>query len=98
MAASIEVRTKVTKVLVEALGVEEDDVTPSATLQAELGAESIDFLDIAFRLEGEFEFKIPRGELFSQPVFELLREDRARWPGDRRGRRRGCARRCPTRI
>ena len=56
--------------LVEALGVERDQITPSATLQGELGAESIDFLDIVFRLEKEFGMKIPRGELFFEPVFQ----------------------------
>ena len=66
-----EVYTKVTKVLVQSLGVEEDDIKPSATLQADLGAESIDFLDIVFRLERECGIKIPRGELFSERVFEL---------------------------
>jgi acyl carrier protein len=66
-----EVRTKVVKVLATALGVEEDDINPTSTLQADLGAESIDFLDIAFRLEREFGIKIPRGELFSERVFEL---------------------------
>jgi acyl carrier protein len=74
MASSNKVHAKVTKVLVEALGVEEDDITPSATLQADLGAESIDFLDIMFRLEREFEIKIPRGELFFEQVFELSAE------------------------
>ena len=71
MASSNKVHAKVTKVLVEALGVEEDDIKPFATLQADLGAESIDFLDIVFRLEREFGIKIPRGELFSEWVFEL---------------------------
>jgi acyl carrier protein len=60
----------VTKVLVQALGVDEDDITPSATLQGDLGAESIDFLDIVFRLEREFGIKIPRGELFHEQLFE----------------------------
>src|SRR5208337_973788 len=55
---------------VQALGVEEDDIKPSATLQGDLGAESIDFLDIMFRLEQEFGIKIPRGELFFEPVFQ----------------------------
>ena len=50
--------------IVHALGVEEGDVTPSATLIGDLGAESIDFLDIVFRLEREFGIKVPRGELF----------------------------------
>jgi len=57
-------------VLVQALGVEEDDVKPSATLQGDLGAESIDFLDIVFRLEREFMIKIRQGELFPEPVFQ----------------------------
>src|SRR5580704_1351614 len=70
MATSDEIRAKVTSVLVQALGVDEDDVTPSATLLGDLGAESIDFLDIVFRLEREFGVKIPRGELFIEPVFQ----------------------------
>ena len=61
---------KVTKVLVEALNVDEDEVTPEATLSGDLGAESIDFLDIVFRLEREFAIKIPRGELFPESVFQ----------------------------
>ena len=71
MAAPNEVYTKVTDLLVDALGVEEDAIKPDAALQADLGAESIDFLDIAFRLERAFAIKIPRGELFSERVFEL---------------------------
>ena len=74
MALSNDARVKVTKVLVEALGVEEDDIKPFATLQADLGAESIDFLDIVFRLEREFEIKIPRGELFFEQIFERSAE------------------------
>jgi acyl carrier protein len=63
-----EVHVRVTKVLVESLGVEKDDVIPSATLQGDLGAESIDFLDIMFRLEREFSIKIGRNELFPDPI------------------------------
>jgi acyl carrier protein len=70
MAASDEIRARVTKVLMQALGVGEDDITPAATLLGDLGAESIDFLDIVFRLEREFGVKIPRGELFIEPVFQ----------------------------
>jgi acyl carrier protein len=66
MLASDEINAKVTKVLVHALGVEEDDVKPSATLQGDLGAESIDFLDIVFRLEREFTIKINQDELFPE--------------------------------
>jgi acyl carrier protein len=59
----------VARVLTECLGVDEDDVIPSASLQCDLGAESIDFLDIVFRLEREFGIKIPRGELFPDSIF-----------------------------
>jgi acyl carrier protein len=61
---------RVTKVLVESLNVDEGEVTPPASLQNDLGAESIDFLDIVFRLEHEFGIKIPRGELFPESVFQ----------------------------
>jgi len=70
MSASEEIYGKVTRVLVEALSVDEDDVTPTARLEGDLGAESIDFLDIVFRLEREFGIKIPRGELFPESVFQ----------------------------
>ncbi|MEE8169119.1 MAG: acyl carrier protein [Phycisphaerae bacterium] len=59
-----EVFTKVKEVLVDALGVNDEDVTDQAKVMADLGAESIDILDIAFRLEKQFNIKIPRGELF----------------------------------
>jgi acyl carrier protein len=68
MPDSNEIRARVTKVLVQALGVEEDDVRPSATLQGDLGAESIDFLDIMFRLEREFGIRIARNELFPDAI------------------------------
>ena len=70
MPDSNEIDARITKVLVQALGVDEDDIKPSATLQGDLGAESIDFLDIVFRLEREFTIRIPRGELFSELLFQ----------------------------
>jgi acyl carrier protein len=69
MAVSNEIVAKITRVLVEALNVEETDVRPTAKLRDDLGAESIDFLDIVFRLEREFGIKIPRGELFPESIF-----------------------------
>ncbi len=63
-----EIYEKVQATLVDALGVDEEDVTRDATLQGDLGAESIDFLDIVFRLERNFGIKIPRGELFPENV------------------------------
>src|SRR5207253_2239697 len=65
-----EIYSKVSATLVEALNVDEDEITPESTLQGDLGAESIDFLDIVFRLEREFGIKIPRGELFPESIFQ----------------------------
>jgi len=59
---------KVRDVLVDALAVDEDDVKPESTLTKDLGAESIDFLDIVFKLEQAFGFKIGQGELFPEGV------------------------------
>src|SRR3989304_2327310 len=61
-----EVFQKVSECLAEALGVEEDEISPEASLTKDLGAESIDFLDIVFRLEKAFGIKIPRGDLFPE--------------------------------
>jgi len=59
---------KVREVLVDALGVDDDEVTPEAKISADLGAESIDYLDITFRLEKAFDIKIPRGELVPEQL------------------------------
>lgn len=63
-----EVFAKVQEALVEALGVDDDEVTEGATLAGDLGAESIDYLDIVFRLEKSFDIKIPRDELLPQDI------------------------------
>jgi acyl carrier protein len=68
MPTKDEIFEKIQHALVDALGVDEDEVTPEATLVGDLGAESIDFLDIVFRLEKAFDIKIPRGELFPEDV------------------------------
>jgi acyl carrier protein len=68
MPSQEEVFEKVQEALVDALGVDDDEVTPEATLVSDLGAESIDFLDIVFRLEKAFDIKIPRGELFPEDI------------------------------
>src|SRR5213083_996277 len=70
MPSQDEIFAKVSATLVEALNVDEDEITPESTLQGDLGAESIDFLDIVFRLEREFGIKIPRGELFPESIFQ----------------------------
>ena len=68
MPTKQEVFSKIKTALVDALGVDEDEVTPKATLVGDLGAESIDFLDIVFRLEKAFDIKVPRGELFPEDI------------------------------
>ncbi len=70
MPSQDEIFAKVSATLVEALNVEEEEIKPTSTLQGDLGAESIDFLDIVFRLEREFGIKIPRGELFPESIFQ----------------------------
>ena len=69
MAASEDgVGGKVKGALVDALGVDDDEVTADATMVGDLGAESIDFLDIVFKLEKAFEIQIPRDELFPDDI------------------------------
>ncbi|HYW79751.1 MAG TPA: acyl carrier protein [Thermoguttaceae bacterium] len=68
MPTKEEVFEKIQVALIDALGVDDDEVTPEATLVGDLGAESIDFLDIVFRLEKTFDIKIPRGELFPEDI------------------------------
>lgn len=63
-----EILDNVREVLVDALAVDDDEVTPQATLIGDLGAESIDILDISFKLEQTFGFKIAQGELFPEGV------------------------------
>lgn len=56
-----EIWGKVQRAFAEALGLEEDEVEPGHKVIGDLEAESLDFLDIAFRLERAFDVKIPRG-------------------------------------
>ncbi len=65
---SEEVFEKVQEALVDALGVDDEEVTPEATLVGDLGAESIDFLDIVFKLEKAFNIQIPREELSPEDI------------------------------
>ena len=67
-----EIFKQVQEVLVDALAVDEDEVKSESTLMGDLGAESIDFLDIVFRLEKAFGIKIPREELF--PAESLMND------------------------
>ncbi len=63
-----EICDKVRSVLIEALAVDEDQVRPGRHWWGSAGTESIDFLDIAFRLEKARLYQIPRGELFPEDI------------------------------
>jgi acyl carrier protein len=65
-----EIFAKVRSTLVDALNVDDAEVTPTARLKGDLNAESIDFLDIVFRLEKQFGVRIPREELFPESIFQ----------------------------
>ncbi|MBU6236445.1 MAG: acyl carrier protein [Planctomycetes bacterium] len=68
MSVNEEVFSKVQSALVDALGVDDDEVTPEATIVGDLEAESIDFLDIVFKLEKAFGIKIQTEELFPKDI------------------------------
>ena len=68
MSSADNIFDQVRNTLIDALGVDDSEVTPDASLTRDLGAESIDFLDIVFRLEKAFDIKIPRGDLFPENV------------------------------
>jgi len=70
MPTQDEIFKQVSATLVEALTIDEEDVKPTSTLRDDLGADSIDFLDIVFGLEREFDIKIPPGELFPESIFQ----------------------------
>jgi acyl carrier protein len=69
MMSREEIFARVSTTLVESLNVDDDDIQPTSRLQHDLGAESIDFLDIIFRLEREFSIEISRDELFPESIF-----------------------------
>ena len=71
MSVAPEIYARVTSVLVEASVVDNDDITPTAALQRDLGADSLDLLEVMFRLEHEFGIEIPRGELFPGSTFQI---------------------------
>ena len=69
MATKEEIFATVAEVLVDSLAVDEEEVTREATLVDDLGAESIDLLEIVFNLEKKFDFKIDRSELIPEDLF-----------------------------
>lgn len=63
-----EILKQVKAVISQALKVDENKIDLRSSLIKDLGAESIDFLDIVFRLEKTFKIKIPKGELFPEKI------------------------------
>jgi acyl carrier protein len=62
---------KVAEAMADALGRDVEEMKPDASLIDDLGAESIDFLDIVFRLERAFKVKIPRGKIVEEARGDL---------------------------
>jgi acyl carrier protein len=60
---------RVARVLADCLGIEQDAIHPNSHLEADLGVESIDLLDILFRLEDEFGVGMEREDLFPDFLF-----------------------------
>lgn len=68
MLSLVEIEQKIKAVLVQALNIDEREIEPESIISYDLNAESIDFLDIIFRLEREFAIKIPRLSLFPDNI------------------------------
>jgi len=66
----VEITQKVIKVVSDAMALEPDNISKDSRLVADLGAESIDFLDITFRLEREFGVKLKAEEIFPVNIFD----------------------------
>ena len=62
---------KVADTVADALGCDVEKVKPDSSLINDLGAESIDFLDIVFRLERAFKVKVPRGKIIEDARGDL---------------------------
>jgi len=63
MADRADILEKLTEIIVETRGVDEEECTETATLFDDLGLESIDFLEISFRMEEDFGFPFPTDDL-----------------------------------
>ena len=66
---------KVAETMADALACDVEKVKPDASLINDLGAESIDFLDIVFRLERAFKVKIPRGKIVEEARGDLAESE-----------------------
>lgn len=57
-----DIATKLKAIIVDKLGVEESDVTPNANFTTDLGADSLDTVDLIMNIEKEFNITIPEDE------------------------------------
>ena len=73
MADRAEVLETLTEIIVETRGVDEDEVVETATLFDALGLESIDFLEISFRMEEDFGFPFPTDDLGALVIVSWFR-------------------------
>lgn len=62
MASSEEIKEKVKQIIVDELGVDENEVTPNASFTDDLGADSLDIVELVMRFEEEFGIEIPDEE------------------------------------
>ena len=66
---------KVREIIADVLVIDENDISKDSRLIVDLGAESIDFLDLVFQLEKEFGIKIPRGQLEKNARGDLAEDE-----------------------
>lgn len=66
---------KVREIIADVLVIDEEEISLNSRLIADLGAESIDFLDLVFQLEKEFKIKIPRGQLEKNARGDLAEDE-----------------------
>jgi acyl carrier protein len=69
------VSRRVSEIIADVLGRRPAEVSLHSRLMTDLGAESLDYLDIVFRLEDEFQIKIPRGEIERTARGDLSEEE-----------------------
>jgi acyl carrier protein len=66
---------KVREIVADVLVIDEEEIALTSRLISDLGAESIDFLDLVFQLEKEFAIKIPRGQLEKNARGDLAEDE-----------------------
>ncbi len=67
-----EVKEKLTKIFVEDLEYNAEDITPDATLKEDIGVDSLDMIDIVAAVENNFGFKVDENEMRQVETFDQL--------------------------